>query len=283
MVKTCGLSVRVACKAMDLRPSTYYYESIRNERSMQLVGRIHELAREYPMYGYEQIWGKLRQEHWRVGCETVRRIWRREGLQVGKKRVKHRRIGTSTRQRQRALYPNHVWSWDFIFDRLEDGRSIKILSIVDEYSRFNIRLEPKRRFTGRDVVLALGNAMLEYGIPASIRSDNGSEFIGSYVRDWVENNGIGMLYIEPGSPWQNAYVESFHARLRWECLSRELFEHILEAQVVIEDWSKEYNWERPHGGIKHLTPAEVYQKYIPLQSDMRLRDDIEFTGREYLN
>jgi transposase InsO family protein len=164
--------------------------------------------------------------------------------------------------RQVALYANHVWSWDFLFDRTEDGRSIKILNIVDEYSRFNIALEVKRHFKAEDVVLALGRAMLLYGIPGCIRSDNGSEFIAAKIKKWLDENGIGIMYITPGSPWENAYVESLNSRLRDECLNRELFTHLLEAQIVISDWREEYNNRRPHGALRRRTPAEVYEKYI---------------------
>ena len=205
---------------------------------------------------------KLKQQGWRVNKKRVQRLWREAGLKVYKKGVKRKRVGLSTRQRQEALYPNHVWSWDFLFDRTADGRLIKILNIVDEYSRFNVRLEAKRSFDSEGVVVAMGKAMLRYGIPGCIRSDNGSEFIASRIKEWLKENGVGIQYIEPASPWQNPYVESLNGRMRDECLNRELFTSLLEAQVVIDDWRKEYNSERPHSGIDFRTPNEVFQSFI---------------------
>ena len=179
-----------------------------------------------------------------------------------KKQKKRPRISISTAVRQYPLYPNHVWSWDFLFGRTEDGRALTILNIVDEFSRFNIALQVKRHFTGKDVAKALGQAMFHFGIPGCIRSDNGSEFIAKHIKQWLNENGVGIMYIEPGSPWQNPYVESLNSRLRDECLNSELFTSLAETRYVLEQWRREYNTERPHGGLGRRTPAAVYDSII---------------------
>lgn len=225
--------------------------------------RLHELSESYPRYGYEMITDKLRQEGWRVNRKRVQRLWREHGLKVAQKQQKRARLDGSTALRQAALYPNHVWSWDFVFDRTEDGKQLKILNIVDEYSRFNITLEVKRHFRAEDVIVAIGAAMVRFGIPGCIRSDNGSEFIAQGLKSWLSDSGVGVMYIEPGSPWQNPFVESLNGRLRDECLNRELFTSLVEAQVILAEWRIEYNYERPHGSLNGRTPAQVYEKFIP--------------------
>jgi putative transposase len=279
-------SVRLACKTAGLERSTYYYKPKQREEEERLVEELHRLSRKHPRYGYELMTGKLRQGGWRVNEKRVQRIWRQEGLRVVKKRHKRRRLSGSTVVRQAALYPNHVWSWDFVFDRSEDGRSLKILNIVDEYSRYSIALQVRRHFTAGDVMQVLGQAMLEYGIPGCIRSDNGGEFVGAKVKEWLAENGIGIMYIEPGSPWENPYVESFNGRLREEKLNRELFSHVLEAKVVLSDWRREYNEERPHGLLRRRTPKEVYEQRItpcPLREQGVMQAKTTSTGREYFH
>lgn len=227
-----------------------------------LMRELYRLSKRYPRYGYEMMTMKLRQNGWCVSEERVRRLWRQEGLRVPRKQRKRRRASPSTTVRQLALYPNHVWSWDFLFDRTDDGRTLKILNIVDEFSRFNILLEVRRSFTSKEVIIALGRAMIAHGIPGCIRSDNGSEFIATRIKDWIAENGIGIMYIEPGSPWENPFVESHNSILRDECLNRELFYHQKEAEVIIGDWRWEYNHERPHGSLGGKTPASVYKQFI---------------------
>lgn len=270
LVQTKQYSVRLACKTIGVERSSYYYKAKGRQDEERLVMELHRISVRYPRYGFELVTSKLRQAGWRVNHKRVQRLWRLHGLKVHRKQQKRRRIDPSTAQRQAALYPNHVWSWDFVFDRTEDGRNIKILNIVDEYSRFNVALEVRRNFTSQDVIQALGRAMLKYGIPGCIRSDNGSEFIAAKIKDWLAENGIGIMYIEPGSPWENCYVESFNGRLRDETLSRELFTHILEARVVLGDWRQEYNTERPHGSLSGQTPAQVYEKFITPSSRSEL-------------
>jgi transposase InsO family protein len=248
----------MACAVTGISRSTYYYQKVRKVDEEQIVGKLYEYSVQHPRRGYRKAAKQLQGAGVKVGHNRVQRLRRQEGLQVRKKQHKTGRVGQSTTARQQALYPNHVWSWDFIFDRTEDGRSVKILNIVDEFSRFNVTLEARRSFRAKDVRAALGRAMVHYGIPGCIRSDNGSEFIADIIKKYLEENGIHITYIEPGSPWQNGYVESLNARLRDECLNRELFTSLLEAQVVLAEWQREYNEHRPHGALKYKTPASVY-------------------------
>jgi len=213
LVERKEYSVRMACRTTDLYRSTYYYQPILKMEEKQLVKDLYKLSRNYPRYGYPRITKVLREDGWRVNKKRVQRLWRQEGLKVPRKQRKRSRLGLSTAVRQQALYPNHVWSWDFLFDRTADGRSVKILNIVDENSRFNIVLEARRHFKADDVIEVLGRALVRYGIPGCIRSDNGPEFIANKLKDWVEDNGMGIMYIAPGSPWENPYVDRVY--LRW--------------------------------------------------------------------
>ena len=262
LVERKRYSVRMACRIAGISRTSFYYIARRPGFEQRLVEKLHELSRRYPRYGYEMMTWKLNRLGWRVNKKRIQRLWRHEGLRVPRKAIKRRRSAVSTTVRQRALYPNHVWSWDFVFDRTEDGRALKILNVVDEYSRYSIAMEVNRHFRAQDVVYALGQAMLQHGIPGCIRSDNGSEFIAAKVKDWLAENGVGIMYIEPGSPWQNPYVESLNARLRDDCLNTELFTTVREAEYILQQWRDEYNQHRPHGSLKKQTPAEVYQRVI---------------------
>lgn len=247
----------------------------------RLIKDVYILSGQHPRWGYEKITELLVTDGWRVGRKRIQRLRRREGLKVPVKQQKRKRLGISTTVRQRALYANHVWSWDFLFDRTEDGRRVKIFNIIDEYSRFSIAMEARRSYTGEEVIETLGRAMMTYGIPGCIRSDNGSEFINRSVKKWLRENGMRIMYIEPGSPWENPYVESLNGRLRDECLNRELFASLGEVQVVLNDWREEYNRRRPHGGLNFQTPGAVYDKHITAAS---LRDAVyPYQPREYSN
>lgn len=220
--------------------------------------RIHELVRDFPRYGYRMITRVLRREGWIVNFKRIYRIWKREGLRVPLQKTKKRRLGSSEGgiARLRAERPNHVWSIDFIFDQTINGRSLKILSLIDEYTRECISLEVSRRFTGDDLVDLLVDVFAIRGVPAFIRSDNGPEFISNRVRKFLARINVGTSFIEPGSPWENGYVESFHSRLRDECLSCEAFSSLAEARHVIGRWRSNYNHQRPHSSLGGLTPAE---------------------------
>jgi putative transposase len=203
------------------------------------------------------IWGMLKGEGWRVNRKRVWRLWKQEGLKVPQKQVKKRRVGNSDNGivRQRASHRDHVWAWDFIFDRTSNGRSLKWLSIMDEYTRQCLALEVGRTMTAGDVIDVLIELTQTRGVPKHIRSDNGPEFIAAAIRRWLGSSGIEALYIEPASPWQNGYAESFHARLRDELLNAEAFETVAEARMLATRWRLDYNHRRPHSSLGYVTPA----------------------------
>jgi transposase InsO family protein len=203
---------------------------------------------------------KLRKEGWPVNRKRVYRIWRKEGLQVPQKRTKKRRAGDGTNSimRRRPEYVGHVWGIDFIHVETEDGRRLRYLSVLDEYSRFNIELTPRRHFTSVMVIDTLRQLFARYGAPDFIRCDNGGEFIADAIVVFLKQEDVGTLYIDPGSPWQNGYVERFHGTLRCELLDRELFTSLLEAEVLATEYRSEYNNERPHSSLQDRTPAVVF-------------------------
>lgn len=194
----------------------------------------------------------------RLNVKRVHRLWRKEGFRVPIRKVKKRRMGTSANGivRQKSERKNQVWSWDFIFDRTENGSTLKWLSVVDEFTRECLALKVGRTMRGVDVIDVLIELSKDRGMPSFIRSDNGPEFIAANVRKWIETAGGKTLYVEPGSPWENGIVESFHGRLRDELLDAELFGSVAEARMLSEMWRREYNQERPHSGLAYATPNE---------------------------
>lgn len=219
--------------------------------------RIRELAREHPRYGYRRITALLRREGWPVNRKRVHRLWRREGLKVPQVQRK-RRLGHSENSctRRRSERPDHVWSYDFLYDQTADGRQLKILPIVDEFTRECLTIEVERGMDAEDVVSTLEYLFELRGEPEHIRSDNGPEFIAEAVKSWLARRGSKTLYIEPGSPWANGYVESFNGKLRDELPDREMFETLKEAKVIVEDHRLDYNHRRPHSSLGYRTPAE---------------------------
>ena len=262
-MQTCGVSERRACQTIGQSRSSQRYEPRVKDDEPRLVARILELVGEFPRYGYRLVTRLLRQEGWTVNFKRIYRLWKREGLKVSMKKQKKRRLGTIAGgiTRRQAERPNHVWSIDFIFDRTENGRSIKILSLIDEFTRECVALEVHRRFTGDDLVFLLRDLFVTRGVPEFIRSDNGPEFISHCVRSFLDFIEVGTSYIEPGSPWQNGYVESFHSRFRDECLACELFWSLAEARQVISTWRDCYNQRRPHSSLGDQTPVEFARQF----------------------
>ena len=199
----------------------------------------------------------LEREGFWVGRDRVHRLWRLHGLRVPRRRISRKRLGSSENSvmRRRAEHIDHVWTYDFVSDQTTDGRRLKILTVEDEFTRECLALEVGRRFTGRDVVGVLRELFLIRGVPRHIRSDNGPEFIASSVRSWLGEHGVGPLYIEPGSPWENGVGESFNGKLRDELLNGELFTSLTEARVVLGDHRRHYNHDRPHSSLGYATPA----------------------------
>lgn len=253
-----SVSERRACKVLNQPRGTQRYVTEEDEEERRLIARLHELVRERPRYGYRFMVAILRREGWRVNRKRVFRLWRQEGFQVPRKQRKKRRLGTSAGGciRRRAEQKDHVWAWDFVFDRTANGRSLKWLSIVDEHTRECLALEVDRGMTSEDVLDVLRDLFVIRGVPKHIRSDNGPEFIAQAIRQFLSSAGVGTLYIEPGSPWQNGYAESFHSRLRSELLDAEVFENVREAQSLAATWQSDYNHYRPHSSLGYRTPAE---------------------------
>jgi transposase InsO family protein len=224
----------------------------------QLTGDIVALATQYGRYGYRRITAMLQREYgWRVNHKRVARIWRREGLKVPKKQPKRRRLWLNDGScvRLRPEHKDHVWSYDFLVDRTADGRAFRILTIIDEYTRECLATVVKRRIPSQAVVDRLFELFLLRGVPEHIRSDNGPEFTAKAIRTWLHRIGVTTLFIEPGSPWENGYVESFNGKMRDELLNREIFATLTEARILIERWVHEYNCIRPHSSLGYRPPA----------------------------
>jgi transposase InsO family protein len=216
-----------------------------------------ELASEYGRYGYRRITALLRQEGWRVNHKRVERLWRREGLKVPAKQPKRGRLWLNDGScvRLRSSWKDHVWAYDFVHARTHDGRPLRLLTLVDEYTRECLAIDVARRLTSEDVLERLTDLFIRRGVPDHIRSDNGAEFTCKAVRSWLEKVGVRTLFIEPGSPWENGYIESFNGKLRDELLNGEIFYTLLEAKVLIERWRRHYNQVRPHSSLGFRPPA----------------------------
>lgn len=216
-----------------------------------------ELATQYGRYGYRRITIMLRREGWRVNHKRVERLWRQEGLKVPAKKPKRRRLWLNDGScvRLRPQHRDHVWSYDFVNARTHDGRPLRMLTLIDEFTRECLAIDVERRLTSEQVLERLSDLFVRRGVPKYIRSDNGPEFTALKVRDWLERVDVQTLFIEPGSPWENGYIESFNGKLRDELLNGEIFETLLEAKVLIERWRIEYNTVRPHSSLGYSPPA----------------------------
>ena len=236
---------------------THRYQPDQMERDRALTAEIKVLARRHKRYGYRMITAKLRQRGWVVNHKRVQRIWRKESLQVPYRRKFKKAKGNSRNScvARKAEHINHVWTYDFVFDQTENGRGLKILTVLDEFTRESLAIEIGRSITAKDVIAVLDYLFLVRGISLFIRSDNGPEFMANAIKGWLREQGVATLYIEPGSPWENGYIESFNGKLRDEVLDRELFYSIKEAKVIVEQWRLEYNNHRPHSGLNYKTPA----------------------------
>jgi putative transposase len=243
---------------LDQPRTTQRYRAAPDEEEKRLEIRLLELVRAHPRYGYRRMTALLQREGWRINRKRVHRLWRRQGLRVPQKARKKRRWGHSGNScvRLRPEHKDHVWTWDFIFDRTRNGRSLKWFSLVDEYTRECLALEVDRRMTSREVIDVLADLLVVRGAPGHIRSDNGPEFIAQAIRRWLGRTEVKSLYIEPGAPWENGYAESFHSRLRDELLNVEEFATVPEAQTLAAAWKADYNHRRPHSSLGYRTPAE---------------------------
>jgi transposase InsO family protein len=252
-----GISERRACRVLGQYRSTQRHVATSREDEEALSKAIVGFATQYGRYGYKRVTGLLREAGWQVNKKRVERIWRREGLKVPARQPKRGRLWLNDGSclRLRPERPNHVWAYDFVADRTHDGKAFRMLTIIDEYTRECLTIVVGRRINSHDVLYTLADLFVRRGIPAHLRSDNGPEFCAKAVREWLRRLGVGTLFIEPGSPWENGYVESFIGKLRDELLNREIFYTLKEAAILIEQWRRHYNGVRPHSALGYRPPA----------------------------
>ncbi len=247
------VSLRRGCALLKMSWSSYRYVA-RPRDDGPLTEKLQEVARKYPRFGYRRAWAVLRRAGELVNSKRVYRVWKQAGLQRPQRRRKprHKRSGAVPRQ---AAYPNHVWTYDFMQDAA-GGRPLRLLTIVDEFTRESLEIAAARSLPAQAVIEVLGRLFADRSRPAYVRSDNGPEFVAVAVKDWLQDRRVQTCYIDPGSPWQNAYGESFNDKFRDECLNLEWFHSVAEARVIIQRWRRYYNEERPHSSLGYLTPAE---------------------------
>jgi putative transposase len=252
-----AVSERRVCRVIGQPRATQRYNKRIQDDEEILSARIVALASQYGRYGYRRITAMLSMEGWRVNHKRVERIWRQEGLKVPPKQPKRSRLWLNDGSivRLRPEFPKHVWSYDFMQDHTQDGNPFRILNVMDEYTRECLAVRVARSLTHKNVLEVLTQLFCERGVPVHLRSDNGSEFTAKKVRTWLSRLEVKPLFIEPGSPWENGYIESFNGKMRDELLAREIFYSLKEAQVMIEMWRKEYNTIRPHSALGYRPPA----------------------------
>ena len=261
-----GLSERRACRIVGQHRSTQRYEPRKAPDDAALRERLRAFSAERPRWGYRQAHTRLRNEGWRVNRKRVQRLWREEGLRVPVRRRKRQRLGESTvpASRLAAERPDQVWALDFQFDETADGKLLKLLHVVDEFTREALAVRCERRIDADETVATLERLVRERGrAPEHVRCDNGPELTANALRDWCRFAGTGASYIEPGSPWQNPYVESFGSRIRDELLAVEQFSCLAEARVMVADWRYDYNHRRPHSSLGMTPPARFAAGWRP--------------------
>ena len=283
-----NVSQRRVSRALGLPRSGLRYTPVARDERAALAQRVEVLAGAHPRFGYRRIWALLVREGWSVNMKAVRRLWRTSGLKLAgpraapKPRRPHGQDANACHLRP-SRGKDDVWTWDFIFDRTSDGRSLKWLRLVDEYTRECLALEARRGMTAEEIRVILAEvAVRRGGPPHRVRSDNGPEFAAEVVRSWLEGTGSGALYVAPASPWQNGYAESFHSKLRDEFLDREEFENEPQARALGVLWKEEYNTERPHSSLGYKTPVEFAAtcvRYVPIDEDLPDRSSTESTNR----
>jgi putative transposase len=261
LVKESRCSRRRACIIVGISRSVVRYVARQREDAAELTRKIHKLAVHNSRYGYRRITVLLRREGCKVNKKRVHRIWKAEGLSLPLRRPRRRRVGPAGGLMNKAEYPNHVWSYDFIEDRTERGGKLRILAIIDEYTRESLAIRVEPSIPAHIVIEVLEWLFLMLGVPKYIRSDNGPEFISRAVCQWLKEKGCQTIFITPGSPWENGYIESFFDKLRDECLNCEIFRNGKEAQAIVENWRQEYNNHRPHSSLGYLTPVDFVRKY----------------------
>ncbi len=249
-----GVSLTRACAAVEISRSSFRYESRRTD-DVELIERIREIKLKKPRWGYKRIYRKLRGEGFAVNHKRIERIWREYGFTLPARR-KRKKVRTGDTVPVSATCPNHVWTYDFMFDATFGGRRMKVLTVIDEFTREALAVVPARSMTSSALKGVLAKLFAKRTTPATIRSDNGPEFIAFELTEWLESQGATTHHIEPGKPWQNSFAESFNARIRDECLNMNEFWSIEHARVVLEAWRIEFNTEHPHSSLGYMTPEQ---------------------------
>ena len=280
------MTERRACSVIGQHRSTQRKRPHGRQDDDVLTADIVRLASQYGRYGYRRITALLRAGDWPVNAKRVQRIWRREGLKVPRKQPKRGRLWLNDGSciRLRAAWPNHVWSYDFIMDRTHDGRAFRMLTVIDEFTRQCLAIPVDRKLNSESVLECIAGLFVKHGPPDHIRSDNGAEFTANAVREWLGRVGVKTLYIEPGSPWENGYNESFNGKLRDELLNTEISYTLKEAQVLIDRWRQHYNTIRPHSSLGYRPPApeamvprpadQAYAMFLPEQQGINPRQTL---------
>ena len=266
VMSTFSVSERFACKVLGQHRSTHRKKPIGRADDEALIANIIRLTSRYGRYGYRRITVMLRSEGWTVNAKRSERIWRREGLKVLQKQPRKGRLWLNDGScvRLRPEHPNHVWSYDFVEGRTHNGRKFRMLNIIDEFTRECLTIRVDRKLNSTDVIDTLSDLFILRGVLGHVRSDNGPEIIAKVVREWSAAVGGKTAFIEPGSPWENGYCESFNLKLRDELLNGEIFYSLAEAKIIIEAWRRYYNTERPHSSLGYKPPAlEVVVRPAP--------------------
>jgi transposase InsO family protein len=277
VLKALPVSERRVCGVIGQPRATQRYQATVSDDEVGLTAAIISYATRYGRYGYRRILALLWDDGWVVNHKRMERIWKQEGLKVPQKQPKRGRLWLSDGSciRLRPCWPKHVWSYDFVTARTHDGRAFRMLTIIDEYTRECLAIEVSRRLDADAVLHRLTELFVSRRPPDYIRSDNGPEFTAKAVREWLSRVGVKTLYIEPGSPWENGYNESFNGKLRDELLNGEIFYTLKEAQILTERWRQEYNTIRPHSSLGYRPPAPEAVQVMPRDpGSARLRQDL---------
>ena len=255
LVQAKRFSQRRACQLVGAARSTVRYRRRRAADEAALVEALQQQVQRHPVYGYRPITALLRRQGWQVNHKRVYRLWRVLGLQLPRRAKRKRRYGAAPERLMRAEHANHVWTYNFLHTSTERGGKLRVLAVLNEYTRECLALYVARSISSKRVLHLLNWLFVTRGRPAYLRSDNGSEFIARAIQRWLEEEKCQTLYIKPGSPWENPFIESFNGKLRAECLDRYLYVSAAEAQQLLEEWRNEYNDERPHSSLGYLSPS----------------------------
>jgi putative transposase len=253
------VSERRGCRLAGISRMGLRYRPTMQAKNEALKERLRAISKKYTRYGYRRAWVELRREGHVVNRKRIHRLWKEQGLHVPRRKKRRRTKGGAVPLK--AERPNHVWAYDFMLDATADGRRLRVLTIKDEFTRLSPAIAVNRRMPATSVIEVLERAFAEHGPPEYLRSDNGPEFVAKAIKNWLAERDVKTHYIDPASPWQNAFGESFNSSLRDECLNLEVFASLAEARVLIEQWRQHYNTTRPHSALAYLTPMKFLAQW----------------------